>query len=312
MDEPNQPKDIVSGVDEIEANINKNTIYASNMRMAAAYKFGILDIVKDLDKFKNFNCLITSKTNSGKSVFLKDICSQIKGWYTSVYVFSLTSYLQPDLFDFVPKENIIHTFDQDKLRGIWQAQEQEIMRLRRTKIKEENLPRVLILYDDLISDPKVRNSPILKQLFVMARHAKISQIFLSQSFTAVPPVLRKNVAMAISFYLDSETDRKAFCESYLSTKNVRLGMMVFDKVTKEPYQAICILNCKTDSNPENYVKTYKAKLKVAKFLMGANKKTIKNIARHVIEPSPAGGSIEGLMPKIKSKIKRIDSEYTPP
>lgn len=273
---------------DFESDLNKSTIYANNLRLAKSYNFQAFDIAKDLEKFKNFNCIITSKTNSGKSVLLNDLVYRIRKWYSKIYVFSMTSYLQPDLFNYVPKENIIPMFDEEKLRHIWEQQEELILKLRKTKIKEDDMPRILILYDDLISDPKVKNSPMLRKMFVAARHCKISQFFLTQSFTAIPPVLRKNVALAIAFYLDNYADREAFAKSYLSTKNVKLGIMIFDQLTKVPYQAVCVLNCMVDSQPDHYIKTFIASMKTPKFSVGGDH-TTKSMVHSVNfgMPSPA-------------------------
>jgi len=259
-----------------EETLNKSTIYYNNLKTANAYNFGTLDIANDLKKYKSFNCIVTSKTNSGKSVLLNDLVYQIKDWFVSIYVFSLTSYLQPDLFEYCPESNVIDHFDENKLEEIWNRQEMMLQKLLSENKSKDKCPRILILYDDLISDPKVKNSPMLKKLFVAGRHCNISQFFLTQSFSSVSPVLRKNCALAIAFYLDSYIDREAYAKSYLSTKNVKLGIMIFDRITKEPYTAICVLNCLVDSNPENYIKTYKASLDVPKFTIGKPVVDIKN------------------------------------
>lgn len=268
--------------------LNKSTIYYNNLRLSSSYNFKALNIVKDLEKFKSFNMIITSKTNSGKSVFTNDIVYQIRNWYTHVYVFSMTSYLQPDLFNYVPKENIFNIFDESKLDHIWTKQMELVMSLKKIKIDEDKIPRVLIIYDDLISDPKVKNSEILKRMFVAGRHVKISQIFLTQSFTAIPPILRKNCAIAVAFYLDSYVDREAFAKSYLSTKNVKLGIMIFDRITKVPYTAICVLNCLVSGEPEEYIRSYKATLSRPKFKIGSisNNKTLKNSFLNTMPSAP--------------------------
>ena len=272
-------------MDEFEDTLSKNTIYYNNLKLAKSYNFETLNIAEDLKEFKSFNCIITSKTNSGKSVLLNDIVFQIKDWYSAIYVFSMTSYLQPDLFNYAPKENIINGFCENALSDIWNKQEEMVMKLKTTKTREENIPKILILYDDLISDPNVRNSPMLKRMFVAGRHCKISQIFLTQSFTAIPPVLRKNCAIAIAFYLDNYADREAFAKSYLSTKNVKLGIMIFDNLTKEPYQSICVLNCKVTSNPSEYIRIFKANLKVPKFKIGKH----KSIKHSILFEQPSSG-----------------------
>ena len=139
MSDDEDPENTIESSESIyEQGLNKGTIYYNNMRLANSYKFDTFDIAKDLEQFKSFNCIITSKTNSGKSVLMNDICYRIKDWYNSVYVFSMTSYLQPDLFTFVPKENIIRGFSEERLEEIWNRQERLVMELKKSKVEEEH------------------------------------------------------------------------------------------------------------------------------------------------------------------------------
>ena len=258
---------IIKETDELEG-LNKSTIYYYNQKVVDSYNFEEFDIIKEMKGVKNFCATITSKRRTGKSVLMKDLCSKIKNNYESCYVFSLTSEFQSDLFDFVPKENLFTSFDEAKLEHIWNSQAALVKKLEARKVKKNDMPHVLILFDDLISEPSVRKSQILKRLFVAGRHCAIAQIFITQSFTAIPPVLRQNVDLAVAFYLDSAVDRESFAKQYLSTKSNRIGIMIFEKVTKMPYQAIVVLNFKTDSNPQKTIRTYTAQLKVPKFKIG--------------------------------------------
>jgi hypothetical protein len=204
---------------EEETSLNKSTLYYYNKSKVDSLNIKTFDVKKDLKSYPHMNCIITSKTNSGKSVFLKDMCYELRDHYTQVYVFSLTAHLQPDLFSFVPEENIINRWDEPMLAEIYKQQENEVLRLLKEGRDKDKMPKVLIIYDDLISEPAVAKSSVLKSLFVMGRHSCISQIFLTQSFVACPPILRKNCALAIAFYLDSQVDREAYAKSYLSTRS---------------------------------------------------------------------------------------------
>jgi len=256
--------------------LNKSTLHYYNHEKANSYNFDTLNIKEDTKDYLSMNCIITSKTNSGKSVLLRNLCYDLRDRYSEVFVFSLTAHLQPDLFNFVPEDNIINRWDEALLNDIFKAQEKITLTELNKGTDKDKIPRILIIYDDLISEPEVKKSKVLKKLFVLGRHAAVSQIFLTQSFTAVDPVLRKNSALAIAFYLDNIVDREAFVKSYLSTDNVKQGMLVFEKITKEPYQAICVLNCITSQNPEDVIRKFTAKLNVPKFMI---KRGIKSMVR---------------------------------
>jgi hypothetical protein len=220
-----------------------------NEDLANSYKFQIFDIIKSLNDKKNFAMTITSKRRTGKSVLLKDLCHKIKNWYQDVFVFSLTAHLQPDLFDFVKKENVINAFNEDRIKQIWDTQEKLVMKLKKLEISEDKIPKVLLLFDDLIADPRVRKSDILNRLFIAGRHVHFAQIFITQTFCGVPPTIRTNVDVAVAFHLNSYDDRDAFSRQYLSTKNNKLGHNIFDKISKEQFQAIIVLNFVISQEP---------------------------------------------------------------
>jgi hypothetical protein len=258
--------------------------------------FNKFDARKVLNETRNFSMVITAKRRSGKSVFMKDICSQIKSWYNHVFVFSMTAEAQPDLFDYVPKDNVINSFDEAKLLKIWESQVREITRLMKTKTDPKKYPKILIIFDDIISDPKVRKSEMLKKLFVMGRHYHFAFIFISQGFKEIPPIMRKNVDVAVAFYLESIDDREDFVDAYLTTRNKQTGIQIFDRITEEPYQSIVILNMGTIKDPEQYVNTYIATLKVPKFKMG-----IHGPERDILLHNKARDMNVTLMPRIKKE-----------
>ena len=234
--------------------------------------FEEFDIRKELDDKCNFFMTITAKRRSGKSVLLKNLCYQIKDWYASCYVFSMSAGLQPDLFDFVAKENIYDGFQEEKLLEIWNAQKAMVMSLKKTKTKDKDIPKVLILFDDIIGSEKVRHSSVLNNFAILGRHLHFAVIILSQEMGGkygIPKVIRSNVDVAIAFYLDSEVCRDLFCTQYLSAQNKKIGLVIFDKITRgKPYQSIIVLNCKVNSNITEVVKTFIAKEKVPKFKLG--------------------------------------------
>lgn len=268
QEEPDTPD-----VEDLESHLNKSTIYAMNLRTAASYNFKTFDPIEDLKGVISYNALIVAKSGSGKSVFVRDIISQTKHLYTETYVFCATANLQPALYDFVRKENIFLTFDEVKLQEIYNKQEAQIIRLMKSGVEKKDCPKILIILDDLISDPAVRKSKLLLKLYISGRHCVITTIFLTQTLNGIGPSMRKNVQLAIGYFLENEDDRKAFANSYLSTKTNRLGVMVFDRITKVPYQAVVILNHIVEKqSPENYVRQYIANPKVKDFKMGGGLK----------------------------------------
>ena len=258
-------------------NLNKSTVYYRNLQMAQSYNFKTFDPIEDLKQVNyNLNALIVAKSGSGKSVFVRDVIHQIKDKFVTVYVVCTTAHLQPKLYDFVDKRNIMLSFDEEKLSRIYDVQGARIIKLRDSGVKEEDMPHILIIFDDIISDTSIRNSEILRRFYFSGRHILATTFFLSQTLSGISSDMKKNVRMAVGYYLENENDRLAFAEAYLSTENKRLGVMVFDNITKEKYMSVVILNFEVEKkNPENYIRTYLANPKVGEFKIGGE--VAKNI-----------------------------------
>lgn len=268
--------------------------------------FETFDIRKELDDKRNFAMTITSKRRTGKSVLLKHLCSQIKDWYQTVYVFSMSAHLQPDLFDFVPKDHIIEGFNEEKLKQIWTSQEQLVTKIKEVKGGGGDIPKVLIIFDDIIGDPKLRNSQTLNNYFILGRHLHFAQIILTQTMSGkwgVPGVIRQNVDVAVAFFLDSERCREQFCGQYLSAKNKKIGDLIFEKVTRDvPYQAIIVLNCVVERDPMKVIKTFVANPKIGKFKMTPKEK-ITHTSTFLREEFPSSGISFDFKPRVSTKQK---------
>ena len=281
----------------------------ANKEYVDSLNFEVFDIVKELEDKKNFAMTITSKRRTGKSVLLKNFCYLIKNWYTTVYVFSMSAHLQPDLFDFVPKDHVIQGFNEEKLNEIWNSQEQLVMKMKKQGIPPNDIPKVLILFDDIIGDHKVRHSETLNNFFILGRHLHFGIVMISQTISGkwgLPGVIRSNVDVAVSFFLDSEYDRDLFCEQYLSAGNKKLGSVIYEKITRgKDYQAIVVLNCVISQDITRCVKTFIAKEKLPKFKMGKELKKLKNTNLFIMENLPASGAqdIGAFLPKMSKGIK---------
>lgn len=280
-----------------EASINKSTISYNNMLLANSYNIKKFNI-EDYKDTKNLLITITSKRRTGKSVLLKNFCYKMRKWYKKVYIMSMTAHLQPELFDFVDEVDISHGFDEQKLNNIWSIQERAF-----TDLGRENLPYSLIILDDIISDPNFKKSPMMAKLAVMGRHLNFCVVILSQNFTSIPPIVRNNADIAIAFYLDSYTNREQFSKSYLSTKNTKVGMALFERITKVPYQALIVENTKVTNNPEEYVKSFISELNVPNFKMYQKTNINKSINLFIDRNFPSSGlGNTDFMPPIRKEI----------
>ena len=183
------------------------TIKEDNQHLCDNYNFKVFDL-KSVKIGKGLSITISGKRNSGKTVLLRDLCYQLKDKYSEVYLFSNTASYQPLVFDFIKKENIFIGLNVAKIQELWNAQGTMTEKLlkKNPNPDHEKVDKILILFDDIVGDPKIRTSDELAQLFTRGRHVYISQIFLTQSVVGIPPIMRRNVDLAIAFYLE-----KCYC-----------------------------------------------------------------------------------------------------
>jgi hypothetical protein len=250
-------------------------------------QFKTLNVRELMKQTKNMSVGVFAKRRMGKTVLVKDLLSQIKDWYTNIYVFSQTASLQPWNFDYVPKENIINGMNIDKLNEIWKTQSDYINEEMKNKPKnadpsdyKKTLDHIVLVFDDVIGDPKIRNSPIFNDLFILGRHINVAVFVLSQEFGGkygLNKVTRSNLDLIICFFPNAEYDRKLMVDQFISTINRKDGMSNLLKLTEEPYHSAVIANFITDHNPENYLFTYKAKLNVPKFTIETKKHKSKTM-----------------------------------
>ena len=249
-----------------------------NKKETETYNLEEFDILKDLGSRRNICAIINSRRNTGKSVLTSHLCRQIHSqkWYSSVFVFSLTAHLQ-NVFNFVPKENIFKGLDSEKLQQIWNSQEKMITEemekhknesVEKQEKEKQKLPKILIIMDDIIGDQNIRKSKELTDLFIAGRHVLISTFIITQDFKSLHPKVRKQADIAIAFQLNDETEREAFVCSYMSIRSKKQGMILFDEITKEPFNALVVLNFNITHNPEDYIKVIKADINTKPFPMG--------------------------------------------
>lgn len=260
-----------------------DTMDPDNIDASMFPKFDILE----LEHIKNMSVAIYGKRRTGKTVALRGLLSQIKHWYSDVYVFSSTAGVQREPYNFAPKENVFNSFNEEKLLEIYDSQAKYIDEEMRYKPKatseseyKKKLNYTLLIFDDVIGDDKVRSSSTFKNLFTLGRHYNFAIFVLSQEMGGrggLPKPVRANLDLAISFFLNAENDRELFVEQYLSTKNKKVGRGIFSEITSTTFNTIVINNYITSQEPTDYIRQYMApkevkfKIKKGRVELRANK-----------------------------------------
>ena len=248
-------------------------------------------------------CLIYGARGRGKTVFLRYLIHSLKRNWDEVYLFSQTADFQKDVYDFVPEENMFKEFDVDALHKLLETQCDDVKHKLKND-QERYIKHKLIIFDDVISDPRIRASPEFNSLFTTGRHYRTSSVVLSQCVggrDGIGKAARGNTDLLVSFYPQNFIDRESIVEQFLSTKQKLIGEIVLKNITKEPFTAICVVGRIPAMEYEDYVFKMRAPEKVPKFLIG------KKNSSNFLGTRP-GESDYGYSFNLKFKFK-IDSQH---
>jgi len=118
------------------------------------------------------------------------------------------------------------------------------------KLKEANL-KVLIIEDDVISDPKLRYSEENNGLFTEGRHSDVMVAVTSQTAKGVNPTLRENTDMGFFFYFHSKNQRQSVYEDYFDFMDPNQFEAMYNHYTKNNMCLVVITNPLSKAFTEN-------------------------------------------------------------
>lgn len=236
--------------------------------------------------FSNPAIAIYGARGTGKTKIMKHLIHtlQSKKHFDKGFLFSNTAHLQPGTYDFIPKTNQHVGFKEDVIAKIIAEQMQDVQTKKKNK-QEKAIKRILLIFDDVINDHRIRHSPILNQLYTQGRHMYLCPCILTQEIGGaggIPPTIRNNCDLVIGFNAGNQYDRDLMTERYLSLIHKKVGEHVYKDITSEIYRAIAI-HFRAHGNSrkyQDYVYKYKAPEKDSVFTIGerledATKSTVK-------------------------------------
>jgi len=212
----------------------------------------------------NPSIFLSGKRRSSKNVLCKDLCFNFfRGKIKNVFVFSPTSEIAINGYDYVPFEFRYNEVDIDVIERIMKRQEYLI----RNDPKGDH--RTLIIIDDIIASNDAKQQKILDKLFICARHYQISLIvsyqYIKKDFS---PVQRDNVDVIFCFQQSNFDNKQALNLQYLSVNdNKKDGLDLLNKYA-DGYQTLVILNTTNNNNYEDFCYYYQADIINKKFKLG--------------------------------------------
>ena len=201
-----------------------------------------LQVLKVKDKHDSFHIrkklfdlplslLVVGKSQlSGKSNFLVWLLASKQAGYINdflgenVYIIS-PSYTNDNKLKIltrqldIPRSNIIDTFDERVIEGIYEEVEEQY---EEAEEEGKKPPQSLIIFDDVSFDKDFKKSKIVEKIFSNGRHILLSTIVTAQTYTSISTSARENSkALVLYDCSDRQLERIAFDHSPIKMKDFK-------------------------------------------------------------------------------------------
>jgi hypothetical protein len=197
--------------------------------------------------------LIVGSRRAGKTTYGKYLLSKIKEFYGLVIVFTHTKDSE-QWDDLVEPDNIFEGYNPEVIDGL-------IERYKTLKKKAPDANRnVLVIFDDIIDDKRIRSDDKIESLFIRGRWLHIGVMFLTQYLNSVPPIVRTNTDIVIITIQSSLKAIDILYDSYgLVDKKIFMGLI---KHYTENFGVFIIRNDKLTNIVKNKYQWDRAKIKI--------------------------------------------------
>lgn len=141
------------------------------------------------------------RSGSGKSTVIAHMCNDPNfygSYFNHILLFSPTGETD-DLVKCLklPQKNIITKPTEEKLNEILNSQK-HLIKTKGIKWVGEN-SKILLIFDDIVSDRRFLESPSMLKLAAMGRHFLVSSVINTQSYTKIPRAVRLQANSIIMF-----------------------------------------------------------------------------------------------------------------
>ena len=177
--------------------------------------------------------VIFGSRRQGKSHLLHWLFYINRKKYDEVHLFSKTARFQKESWFFVPQVHFHDIVDDGVLNALITSQE-DLLKLKGRK----KLPIIALIFDDIITDPRLRSSGKINDIFVLGRHLGISIWVSSQVASAkysLNQCARNNVDYVFCTYLNNQEELKKVGEFYLANEGVKKAFFLLTSITEKPH-----------------------------------------------------------------------------
>jgi hypothetical protein len=193
--------------------------------------------------------ILSGASGSGKTNLLIKLLTEKKfyhNYFHCIFIISPTAGKLDDSYQALMKSktksklHIINDLNPDHI--------EEIMAHNKKNILENEVhkaPRILLVYDDIISHKKFMNSKSFLHSFVASRHYNASVFICTQKFNAIPRTCRLQ-ANAIFYFRGTNGELNCLAEEFAPAGHSKKEMIsIIDYATTDPY-SFFFVNCQAD------------------------------------------------------------------
>lgn len=204
---------------------------------------------------------------------MTEFCCVNKDKFDEVYAWSYTDYMNMELEEFIPIQNIHRRFKEREMSRIVKTQQREWRAYKKAlKRGHPATPgkEVCFIMDDCAFDGSIWKSEIMNEIFYNGRHAHITFVFVTQDAGDLPKHLRGQVDVAFAARELSKANLKTLNDNYFGMFDLpRDFRRTFKDMTNDFGMLVIAKNIIRSNDVEDIVYWYKAKLDLPEFKMGS-------------------------------------------
>ena len=106
---------------------------------------------------------------------------------------------------------------------------------------------ILIVFDDMLSNKKL--NPLVIELFIKGRKIDFSFAFITQSYFAVPKIIRLNSTHCFTMKISNKRELRQIAFNHSSDIDFKNFMKLYKKYTVKPYSFLVIDATLASDNP---------------------------------------------------------------
>jgi len=187
---------------------------------------------------------LVAKRNSGKSILLKYLVEHEKKSFDKIFVICPTESINRFYKEIVPDNCIFDDYSEEWTDNLISSL---------TKINKDTKPeerkKVLLIFDDILSDVDFHNAPSMKKIFTRGRHVGLSIICTCQYLYQLPPICRVNLDYLLCGQTNNQS-KNLLCDEFLAGSLDRKQFInLYSKATKD-YNFLVINNNSIKDNDD--------------------------------------------------------------